>query len=79
MKIHFIYSDGCKECKKMRKVITECLYNHELIEINSESDEAIDFAVANNITDIPACFMEGKLTQGSKFDEQLIRQTLCQK
>lgn len=60
--IHFIYATDCKDCEEMKialfNIINEKnIQNYEIIEINSESEAAIDLAIENGIDDIPACII----------------------
>ena len=58
--IYFIYAKDCNECEDMKNTLLDILEdksikNYEFVEINSESEAAIDIALENDINDIPAC------------------------
>ncbi len=60
LSIYLIHATDCKDCEEMKSSLFEILkdksiQNYEMIEINSESEAAIDFAIENDIDDIPAC------------------------
>ena len=69
----FIVSIGCLSCAKMRIFIRKALKDLKLeneinvVEIDSESEEAIDIAVKNEILDIPGCSFNGKSVYGESF------------
>lgn len=75
MQVHFIYADGCDSCAKMRKILEECKskYGFELVAFESEQEEAVDYAIANNISDLPACKIGEEVIQGEKFDANKLR------
>jgi predicted DCC family thiol-disulfide oxidoreductase YuxK len=70
MKILFIYSNHCRDCKRMRrfleKAIRESGKEIELIEFNSETDEAVDVAIDTGIEDIPGCVIGETVMFGKK-------------
>lgn len=57
--IYCILAKRCKDCTRMKsyieKAINECGQDYDIHEMDSESDEAIDFAIERGIEDIPAC------------------------
>ncbi len=57
MDILFIYSEDCVDCKRMETFLKTATLskNINIVHINSESNEAIDFAVKYGIEDLPAC------------------------
>ena len=69
--IYFIYAEGCDSCKLMRKHIMDCKKkkDFELKEFECETDEAFNFAVNNEIDDLPACRIGDITIQGEKFNE----------
>lgn len=79
--IYIIYATDCVDCKRMIKVIKNTIKdnnfnNYSIREINSETDEAIDFAVEHNILDIPACYINGYKTYSKNFDSNGIINTI---
>ena len=59
--IHLIYADDCNDCKDMRDTIIQAINNCSfkdgciIKEINSDTDEAVNLAIDNDIGDLPAC------------------------
>lgn len=59
--ILFIYAKDCPDCQEMREIIFEAINNSDapknckVREINSDSDEAIDIALENDVNDLPGC------------------------
>ena len=59
--IILISAKDCPDCREMKETLLEAIksssaYGHcRLNEIDSESDEAIDIAVENDIDDLPGC------------------------
>jgi glutaredoxin len=77
--VFFISADGCLDCKRMRSYLEEISqeFNIDIIELNSETDEAIDFAVENGIEDIPACVIGNTVMFGKNgFSKDLIRKAI---
>lgn len=74
-KIYFIYDDSCSDCKRMQAILEKYakLDTIEIVALNSDSDEAVDFAVKNDIEDLPACKIGNSVIQGPKFNENLIK------
>ena len=68
IEIPFIYADDCLDCNRMRtflKMLTDGS-DYVIKEINSDTDEAIDFAVENGIEDIPSCVIGDKVFFGKR-------------
>ena len=60
--IYFIYATDCHDCEDMKNTLLDILIeksikNYEFVEYNSDSDEAINLAIENDINDIPACLI----------------------
>ena len=60
--IYLIYAKDCNDCEEMKNTLLDILVeksikSYELIEYNSESDDAINLAIENDINDIPACII----------------------
>ncbi|MFA7220333.1 MAG: hypothetical protein WC119_07545 [Synergistaceae bacterium] len=57
--ILFIYAINCLDCIRMKRFIDEAISvtgkNFNVIEVNSDTKEAIDLAIEHGIEDIPAC------------------------
>lgn len=68
--IHCILAKKCKDCTRMKayidKAINVCGQSFEIHEMDSESDEAIDFAIENGIEDIPACVIGDDIYFGKR-------------
>lgn len=75
-KVYFIYADGCKSCAQMRNIIMSFGDAVELIDMECETDQAVDYAIANGISDIPACKIDDIVIQGEKFDARFLRKTI---
>lgn len=62
----------------MRKILEECKakYGFEIVSFESEQDEAVDYAVANGISDLPACKIGEVVIQGEKFDANKLRNAI---
>ena len=75
MDIHFIAAEGCLDCLRMETILLECLKGtkHILIRLDAEDDRAIDYAVNNNIDDIPSCKIGDVVVQGREFTSDEIR------
>lgn len=77
MDIIFISAKGCLDCKRMKSylgVICSAFDNINVIELDSESDDAIDVAVKNDIEDIPACIIGNNVMfgkNGFSYDQML--------
>ena len=59
IEIPFIYADHCLDCNRMKlmleRAIKEAQKDCKIIDINSETKEAIDVAIDVGIEDIPGC------------------------
>lgn len=70
MEIYFIYAAGCEKCEEMRTLLNrfkpkKCV----IVDMECDTDEAVDYAVDNNINDIPACNIGGTIIQGESFTQ----------
>lgn len=77
MKVLFIASKDCKDCKRMRDVLIslKSKNNFELVEYDSDDDESVDIAIKYGVSDIPACIVLGSsidIVEGQRFDKQKI-------
>lgn len=65
MKVIFIYIDDCKICRKMKlniqKAISKVKEDVEIIDINSDTDNAINLGIKYGIEDIPSCIIGNKV------------------
>jgi len=81
-KIVFISSEGCKDCLRMKKTISEVLNENKLkykdlvIEIDSEDDMAIDTAIKEGIGDIPGCSFGKSVICGANFNADFLKNSL---
>lgn len=79
-KITIITSSGCPVCKKMKDTINNCIksngFNIRLHEIDSEDSSAVDFAIENGISDIPACLIGKTVFQGNSFSSRRMEQEI---
>ena len=67
-KIYFIYAEGCDSCAEMRRLIMDFHDKIELVEMECETNEALTYAVDNDIDDLPACKIGDIVIQGENFD-----------
>ena len=69
MEIHYIFADGCLDCLRMETALLQYIKGstHTLVRLNAEDDKAIDYAVDNDIDDIPACKIGDVVIQGKNF------------
>jgi NCAIR mutase (PurE)-related protein len=75
--IIFISAKGCKDCKRMIKIILKYVNDNIFVtRIDSESEESIEKAIELNISEIPACYVNGVVFEGSSFDEKKLIDTL---
>lgn len=71
MEAIFIYTDNCKDCARMRKLLADQLPQEVSLgefNFNREQQKTIDVSVANEVSDIPAFVFNGKVVQGKQFD-----------
>ena len=70
--IYFVYSDGCSHCKKVKA----CIYNYlertscvsDLIELDSESEDALDLAISCGAEEVPFVLVNDNLLLYQDFD-----------
>lgn len=73
MVIHFIYAEDCEDCVKMLNAIKIAIESNSvgaicrINKINSESPEAIEIAIDNDIGDLPACVIGNKSFSGKYY------------
>ena len=75
--IYFIYSDGCKDCAKIKIELINILSsiptgNYNLKMINSTSDEAVDYAIRFGTDEIPFLIVDNELFTVENFDPEYI-------
>ena len=74
MDIYFIYAYGCEKCEEMEALlITLKKPRTKIVRMECETEDAIDYAVDNNINDLPACNIGGIIIQGEDFDTDEIK------
>jgi len=68
-KIIMIFAKRCKECDVMKQTIRSVIkfenINAEMIAYDCEDDEAIDVALKYGIEEVPGCYINGTVIQGS--------------
>ena len=80
--IIFIYANSCKDCARMKKILTESLEEYRLsdivtvVEYDSDDDVAVDIAVKYQIYDIPGCNVNGKSFFGKNFSSNDIKDAI---
>ncbi len=68
-----ITAKGCKHCERMRRTINKLIGKDiKLVDLDSEDQTALDFAIDNSIDDIPACKIGSCVISGDKFSENEI-------
>lgn len=69
--IHFIYADGCEDCKKMKDSILHAMseYDEKIVleEVNSEEEEAIRLGIKFHLSNLPACIIGLHIFSGSNY------------
>lgn len=71
--IHLITSKGCKDCADMKETLLQAIGQssasgqYELHELSDESNEAIDLAIENDVSDLPACIIGSQVFVGAKY------------
>ena len=83
--VHFIYADGCEKCMAMREILLSLQYDlnketkyFDIVEMECDTDAAVDYAVDNGIDEIPAVKIDNLVIQGEDFDERKLRHKLEQ-
>jgi thiol-disulfide isomerase/thioredoxin len=66
MDILFLYSEDCVDCKRMETFLKLAVLSKDIniVNINSETNEAIDVAVKYGIEDLPACVIGDSVFYG---------------
>lgn len=73
VQIFYIYAENCKDCQAAKiainTAIQEAGISCEMRMFNCEERVAVNIAIKNNITDIPACIIENGVAvfQGKNF------------
>jgi len=76
VQIYFIYADNCKDCEKAKKnieiAIQESNIECEVKMFNSENRVAVNIAITNEISEIPACVVGNGVAvfQGTNFNKE---------
>jgi glutaredoxin len=61
MTVIFLYAKDCPDCKEMKETLLQVIEDScaskycKIQSYDSESDEAIDIAIENDIDDLPGC------------------------
>ncbi len=80
--ITVIVAHGCKHCDRMRRTINRLVSSSKklipFIYLDAEDMEAVDFALDNSISDIPACKIGNRIIQGEKFSEKDIEKAFAE-
>lgn len=78
--IYFIYDSSCSDCKRMKALLEKYAkpLTIEIVELNADADESVDFAVKNGIQDIPACKIGSVIIEGSSFTESQIKNAIAE-
>jgi hypothetical protein len=81
-KIVMVFAEKCDKCKSMKQAINSGIKHFELTDkvefsaYNSNSEEAIDVAIENSISEIPGCVIGGTVIEGENFNPQEILDAL---
>ena len=69
--VYFIYADGCEKCMAMREILLSLQYDlnketkyFDIVEMECDTDAAVDYAVDNGIDEIPAVKIDNLVIQG---------------
>jgi len=69
--VYMIYALKCPHCATMRQTLNSVIKTLdsevELIAMNCADDEALDFALDHDITDVPACYIDGTVIEGENY------------
>lgn len=75
--ITMITAQGCKHCERMRKTVSKFINKDiKVVNLDSEDQAALDFAIDNSIEDIPACKIGSCVISGEKFSEKDIERAI---
>lgn len=82
--IVFIYSQDCKDCARMKKIIHDGIENHpqkEYIRLrefdyDNDPDNAINAAIEYKIHDLPGCNINNVIICGKSFSEEKLKKTI---
>lgn len=74
-KIYYIYASDCKKCERFKKIIKSYLaknnISNSLIELDSESDDALNLAIKYQVDDIPALIVVNDNEHVTSYNKEL--------